>query len=286
MNRELKKVLYYIETHLDDVLDVETLSKVSGYSQYHFCRIFKASVGESLISYTSRLRLEKASLKVIDCDKSIIEIALEAGYETPNGFNKAFKKIFGQTPTEYKSRRLKLLQTYKDKMMQIPKIVQRDKAYVVYVRENGGYEKSCDKAWEKLSKQLNNLEQKLKDEVANTKILLDIKNGELLGICHDDPTVTKEENIRYDAAIAWGKKEVDFLTNQGFDTKEIAGGKHATILCKGGYKNVFESWMALYVWCEQNGHKFRDLSPFEKYLNSPNDVSEEELLTEIYIPIE
>lgn len=283
MNTQISKVLYYIETHLDDSLDVKTLAKIAGYSPYHFSRIFKMCVGESVISYASRLRLEKASFKMIIANKSIIEIALETGFETPNGFNKAFKKIFNMTPTEYKSRRTNLLQSYKDKMMQTPKIVERETTYVVYTREIGGYEKSSEIAWKRLSKQINDWGKSFKDE--SVDITLDPKEAEILGICHDNPSITEDENIRYDASLAWGKKEIDFLSTQGFDTKEIPDGKYAMVLYKGNYAKAINSWMALYAWCEENAYTFRDYPPFEKYLNLPQDVSEDELLTEIYLPI-
>jgi AraC family transcriptional regulator len=284
MNTQILKVLYYIEAHLNDSLDVKTLAKVAGYSPYHFSRIFKMYMGESIISYVSRLRLEKALLKIISNNKSIIEIAFEAGFETPNGFNKAFKKIFDITPTEYKNIRISLLHSYKNKMMQTPKIVERETTYVIYVREIGGYAKSSEIAWEKLIKKLNEWNKNFKEK--SIKLKLEQKKVEMIGICHDDPSVTAEENIRYDASLAWGKKERDFLSKQGFDTKEIPDGKYAMVLYKGAYVNIVDSWMALYSWCEENGYTFRDYPPFEKYLNSPEDVSEEELLTEIYIPID
>jgi len=284
MNTQILKVLYYVEAHLNDSLDVKTLAKVAGYSPYHFSRIFKMYMGESIISYVSRLRLEKALLKIISNNKSIIEIAFEAGFETPNGFNKAFKKIFDITPTEYKNIRISLLHSYKNKMMQTPKIVERETTYVIYVREIGGYAKSSEIAWEKLIKKLNEWNKNFKEK--SIKLKLEQKKVEMIGICHDDPSVTAEENIRYDASLAWAKKERDFLSEQGFDTKEIPDGKYAMVLYKGAYVNIVDSWMALYSWCEENGYTFRDCPPFEKYLNSPEDVSEEELLTEIYIPID
>ncbi|MCF6330585.1 MAG: AraC family transcriptional regulator [Sulfurimonas sp.] len=287
MNRQIKKVLYYIETHLKDDLDLETLAKVAGYSRYHFCRIFKASVGESVISYYTRLRVEIASLKVMSYNKSIIEVALEAGYETPNGFNKAFKKIFGMTPTTYKSKQMYLLKNFKDNMMQTPKIVQRDETYIVYERETGEYMKSSQIAWTRLSEQLNNLNITLKDQQECVDMKFDSNNRELLGICHDNPSTTAPKNIRYDAAISWSKKEIDFLNEQGFETKNIPAGKYVTVLYKGnndGNKSL-ESWTKIYIWCEQNNYQFRDFPPFEKYLNTLEEVSEDELLTEIYVPI-
>jgi len=286
LNEHIEKVLYHIETHLDDVLDVETLARVAGYSPYHFCRVFKVSVGESVISYATRLRIERATLKMMNNDRSIIQIALEAGFETPNGFNKAFKKIFHLTPTEYKKQQLRLLQNYKDKMMQTPKIVTRDETFVVYERECGGYEKSSDIAWKKLSKELNDLIEKLKDNPVHKDITIDVKDAELLGICHDDPNVTDEKNIRYDAAIAWDKKKIDFLKEQGLNTKKIEGGKYVMVLYKGGYEKAMDSWSGIYNWIGENGYKFKDSPPFERYLNTPMEVSEDKLLTEIYVPLE
>lgn len=286
MNSQIQKVLYYIETHLDDELDVEILSKIAGYSPFHFCRIFKAYVGESVISYTTRLRVKKASLMVLDNQRSIIEVALDVGYQTPNGFNKAFKKIFGMTPTAYRSRRIEMLRTFKEKMMQIPTIVERDTAYVVYRREMGAYEQSSEVAWKMLSEDLNGLGAKLVEEDIKTEIVLDPKNAELLGICYDDPTTTKEDNIRYEAAIAWKKDEIVFLKKRGFDTKEIPGGRYAVVLYQGGYKKAIESWLGMYAWIEENGYKIRDIPAFEKYLNTPLEVSEADVLTEIYIPID
>lgn len=283
MNSHIAKTLYYIEKHLDGNLDVETLSRVAGYSPYHFCRIFKMSVGESAISYAARLRMERASLNVITSDKSIIEIALDAGFETPNGFNKAFKKIFEITPTEYRDRYGNLQKFYKERIMQTAKIVEREESYVVFGRELGAYEKSADSAWKKLSESLNNWGKDFKDD--SVEITLDEKEAEYLGICYDDPSVTPAEKIRYEAAIAWDQKEIDFLSTQGFETKSIPGGKYAVATYKGDYQKSLDAWMGIYAWIEQQGYTFRDIPPFEKYIDAHENVSEEKQLTEIYIPI-
>ena len=87
--------------HLDDELDIALLADVSSYSPFHFCRVFKAQMGESVMSYTTRLRLESASIEVGMGNKPLINVALKAGFQTPSGFLKAFKKRFGATPTVY-----------------------------------------------------------------------------------------------------------------------------------------------------------------------------------------
>jgi AraC family transcriptional regulator len=111
------------------------------------------------------------------------------------------------------------------------------------------------------------------------------RRAEAIGICHDDPQVTDEANIRYDASLAWAKKEVEILADYGFETKIIAGGKYAKVLYEGGYKDAEKAWYGLYAWIEENGYSFRDEPAFEKYLNMPEEVDEAELLTEIYVPI-
>lgn len=285
MNRQIQKTTYYIETHLDDELSGELLAKVAGYSHYHFCRIFKLNMGESVLSYTTRLRLQRASREVSRGQKSMIEIALDAGYQTPTGFLKAFKKQFGSTPTEYKSNFQPLQNRYKDLTMENIEVVERDEAYVVFTREMGDYNKSSEIAWKRLSAEMNSLGERFQERAPKIEMNLGMGNGEAIGICHDDPKVTDEANIRYDAALSWGKNEVDELANYGFETKRIVGGKYAKTFYKGSYEKAEEAWYGLYAWIEKNGYEFRDEPAFEKYLNAHLTQNESEIETEVYVPI-
>ena len=285
MNTQIQKVMFYIENHLDDELDLIILAKVAGYSHFHFCRIFKMSVGESVMSYAVRLRLERASTEVCRDKKSMINIALDAGYQTPTGFLKAFKKRFGTTPTGYKSSSKVLLHKYKDIRMKNVKIVQREDVHVVFTREMGNYMKSSDVAWDRLSKKMNSLEKEFALNPPSIKMDLGEGNGEALGICHDDPEVTDEANVRYDAALAWGKAEVEELAKYDFDTKKVAGGKYAMVEYKGSMEVADKAWYGLYAWIEKNGYAFRDEPAFEKYINAWNETDPTKIQTEIYVPI-
>lgn len=285
MNSQIKKVTYYIEAHLDDELNGELLAKVAGYSHYHFCRICKLHMGESVLSYTTRLRLQRASREVSFGQKSMIEIALDAGYKTPTGFLKAFKKKFGTTPTQYKNNPLGLFNRHKDVKMENIEIVERDEVYVVFTREMGHYEKSSEVAWKRLSKELNGLGKRFEERTPKIEMNLDVQRSEAIGVCHDDPEVTDEVNLRYDAAIAWGKDEVNELANYGFETKTVAGGKYAKIFYKGDYKTAEKAWYGIYAWIEKNGYEFRDEPAFEKYLNVHETTNPNQMETEIYVPI-
>jgi len=284
MNSQIQRVTYYIEGHLNDELDVIKLAKIAGYSHFHFCRVFKIYIGESVMSYTTRLRLERATTEIYLGKKSIINIALDAGYQTPTGFLKAFRKRFGTTPTEYKSSSKRLLHKYKEIKMNVPEIVTRDEINVVFTRELGEYSKSSDVAWRRLSTMMNSLHDKFAKNPPEYTMNLEKGKAEALGICHDDPQVTNEENIRYDAALAWGNKETEVLAKYDFETKTIAGGRYAKVEYLGA-SNSEDSWYGLYAWVEKNGYTLRDEPSFEKYLNGDIDTDVEKMLIEVYVPI-
>ena len=165
------------------------------------------------------------------------------------------------------------------------KIVQREVAYVVFTREMGDYEKSSKIAWERLSAAMDNLEKKFAQRLPKTAMCLGRGNGEALGICHDNPEVTEEAKLRYDAALAWDKKDVEELANYDFETKSVAGGKYAMVEYMGGMEAADRAWYGLYAWIEKNGYTFRDEPAFEKYINACNETDPTKIQTEVYVPI-
>ncbi|MCK5830135.1 MAG: AraC family transcriptional regulator [Methylococcales bacterium] len=285
MNKRIQKAIYHIESHLNDELDIFLLADISAYSRFHFCRVFKAQVGESVMSFITRLRLESASFDIQLGNKPMIDIALNAGFQTQTGFLKAFKNRFDATPTDYKRISMKSLKNYQEIKMEMPEIVTRETTFVVFTREIGDYFKSSDIAWGRLTGELNRLEEKFKKVPAYNEIDFDEKKAELMGIIYDDPSIVEQEKLRYDACIAWSEAEIIFLQSKGFETKTIVDGKYAKVLHKGCYETSDDSWFGLYEWIEKNKIELRDKPSFEKYLNTPDDVKSTDLLTEIYVPV-
>jgi len=285
MNPQIQKVTYFIETHLDDAFELEQLARIAGYSPYHFCRIFRIHLGESALSYAGRLKLERAAREMMLAQKSMIEIAMDAGYQTPTGFLKAFKQRFGTTPSNYRQGSQTEFNQYKEIKMNQPQIVTREAVDVIFVRELGEYQKSTARAWSRLSEKLENLRETFKERPPKSPMKISPESGEAIGICHDDPKVTNEENIRYDAARAWDKDDIQELKNYGFETKTIAGGRYAKVFYLGISKGT-EAWYGLYAWIEKNGYSFRDEPSFEKYLNGATQRDLEKFEVEVYVPIE
>ena len=95
----------YIENNLDRDFTLEEIAAVTGFSKYHFHRIFHVFTGETLFQFIQRLRLEKgATLLLNDPAKPIINIALECGFASSASFAKSFKQYFGCTATNWRNQ--------------------------------------------------------------------------------------------------------------------------------------------------------------------------------------
>lgn len=98
----ISAVISYIETHLNEKLDLDTVASAVCYSKYHLHRMFTDTVGITLHDYIQRRQLTEAAKLLVLSEKPIIEIALIAGYESQQAFTSIFKSMYKQTPLEYR----------------------------------------------------------------------------------------------------------------------------------------------------------------------------------------
>lgn len=98
----MRRALDYIDGHLDEALDLETVSRVAAFSKFHFHRQFSATFEVSVHRYVQLARLKRASRRLAGKDASVTEIALDAGYESPDAFARAFRQRFGQSPSSFR----------------------------------------------------------------------------------------------------------------------------------------------------------------------------------------
>jgi AraC family transcriptional regulator len=141
---------------------------------------------------------------------------------------------------------------------------------VVYVRHVGPY-MECGKAWKTL--------------VAAAQ-----QNGWFgpntmqIGIGHDNPEVTPADELRYDACLTVG----DQVQPSGeVQVQEIFGDEYAIVTHRGSYAGlpVAYRWI-FHEWIPSSGWAIRKTPCFEVYVNNPNSTAEEDLITEIYVPLE
>ena len=142
---------------------------------------------------------------------------------------------------------------------------------VLFVRKTGRYDKAASEAWATLM------------GFAYSRRLIN-KDTKGIGISHDDPEITPEENIRYDACISI-HGHVKPEGEVGVQT--ISSGRYAVFLHKGPYQNFVETYRYIFSsWLPENDEKLRDMPCFELYLNrDPSRTKPANLRTEIFVPI-
>lgn len=91
----------YIEDHQDEVISLADLSKVAHFSPWYAAKIFKELIGLSPMDYIRRLKLANSALKLRDKKAKVIDIAYDVGFESVDGYQRAFYKEFKCNPKEY-----------------------------------------------------------------------------------------------------------------------------------------------------------------------------------------
>ena len=99
----MHRVLVFIDDHLEQSLSVAVLSEVAAFSKHHFQRQFSSLFGISVGRYVQLARLKRASYRLaFRDDGSVLEIALDSGFEGPEAFSRAFRRHFDQSPSRFK----------------------------------------------------------------------------------------------------------------------------------------------------------------------------------------
>ena len=100
----MQHVIDHIVSNLERPLPVEELAKVAGLSRAHFSRMFAASEGMSPAAFVLQKRLQRAvSLLTRAVGLPVKEVAIMSGFEDPNYFAKVFRRVFGASPTEFRT---------------------------------------------------------------------------------------------------------------------------------------------------------------------------------------
>ena len=188
--KRFAKVRDYIDKHLSEDLSIERLSQVANFSKFHFHRQFSHYAGISVSRYIQMMRLKRASGRLVfEPHVQIIEIALEAGFENPELFSRAFKRAFDQTPSQFRiypawkpwGERYRFPIKEGTSNMDV-KIVSFEETKVAVLEHRGPPEQVDDSAktfiaWRKESK------------------LSPVKTSKTYGIAYDDPDTAESRGL-------------------------------------------------------------------------------------------
>jgi AraC-like DNA-binding protein len=92
----------FIKTNQTEDLTLGQVAKAVNTSTFYFCKMFKKATGLNFTEYLSRVRIEKAKNLLLNPNLRVSEIAFEVGFQSLTHFNRVFKRIVGQSPTEYR----------------------------------------------------------------------------------------------------------------------------------------------------------------------------------------
>ena len=101
---QLRNVLTYIAEHYREKIKVADLAGLSGFSESYFMSFFKQYVGMSCIQYINHYKIQKAAHALEETSQPVMEIAMDHGFDNISYFNLQFRKEFGMTPREFRSR--------------------------------------------------------------------------------------------------------------------------------------------------------------------------------------
>ncbi len=93
----------YIAENSDEKISLTDVARAMGMSATHLSEKFKEVTGMNFVRYVARARFEKARTLLHDVDLRITEIAFAVGFQSLSQFNRVFKKLCGQSPTEYRT---------------------------------------------------------------------------------------------------------------------------------------------------------------------------------------
>jgi AraC-like DNA-binding protein/mannose-6-phosphate isomerase-like protein (cupin superfamily) len=101
---KMKIIMKHVENHYMEKITIADIAEVAGFSESHFMRYFKETMGVSFVDYLRRYRLTMATRLLLASDASILSISEEVGFDNLSYFNRAFKKEYGMTPSRYRKQ--------------------------------------------------------------------------------------------------------------------------------------------------------------------------------------
>lgn len=274
-HRQLDKVIKFIGEHLNEELNLDQLSEVACFSKYHFHRLFTAYTGLPLQQYIRWLRLKRAAHQlIIHRDQSIINIAIDAGFESHEAFSRAFKQTCGISPSQF--RQESSWQAWEAPPYQLS--LQQDTKMNVTIKNMPA---------KRLAVLEHRGDPKLVGDSVNRLITwaraqsidLKPKPGEAFGFGYDDPKITPPAEFRFDLAITIPEHFV--LQGDGILEKHLPAGRYAITMHKGSHDKIGDTVYALYRdWLPNSGEELGDLPCIFCYHSFEHEVAETELLTE------
>jgi len=98
----VRRARAYIVGHQADPIDLENVARAMHVSTFYFCKMFKKATGLTFTEYLGRVRIERAKTQLLNPNRRVSEIAYDVGFQSLTHFNRVFRQVAGQSPTEFR----------------------------------------------------------------------------------------------------------------------------------------------------------------------------------------
>ncbi|MCM3548977.1 AraC family transcriptional regulator [Shouchella clausii] len=273
----------YIESHLDNELLLDEIAAIACMSRFHFQRMFRMLTGYTVTEYIRNRRITIAAQELVYSKSKVIDVAMKYGYESPEAFTKAFRRIHGIPPSDAK-KHSQSLKAYPKISFQIQlkgdvemdyKIVEKD-AFTV-VGKSIRTTTICGENNQKIAAFWNESNQNgLSKELAKNCGPLG-----LLGICIDFDK--QQENLTY---LIAAEKNIDQIPVE-WETRQIPAATWAIFPVHGAMPDAMPKvWDRIFSeWFPATGYEHSGGPEMEVYLSDADPYSKD-YYSEIWIPIE
>lgn len=273
-------VLAYIDANLEDDLSVKILSQVANFSVYHFHRQFTAFVGVPVSRYVQLMRLRRAAHCLSSLAQySVLDAALDAGFESPEAFSRAFRRAFGTTPSAFRKQPnwqvwnavFTIPHFSRSIIMQI-RLVEFHEVRVAALEHRG----APGLVNESVRKFIEWRLQSGQSPVASSRSF---------GIPFGNPDTATAEEFRF--AICGETHEPVAANEFGVTERVIAGGRCVVVRHVGSTDHIGESIYPIYRdWLPTSGEELRDEPLFFDYLSIYPETPQDQWQTDIYVPLQ
>jgi AraC family transcriptional regulator len=289
----INRVVNYIDAHLADPLDLDSLAHVANFSAWHFHRVFQGITGETLADCVRRRRLESAAQFLLRSPKqTALHIALQVGFASAEVFSRVFKSHFGCTPTAWRAGAWQSWATlHKDQQRKIHQAQRKEHQDIqLLFRQDSTLWPTRDDADQNSLNQGKTMQVEIKT-LPSVRVAYLRHTGPygnvgipkawdrfatwcgarglmaprrvMWGVSHDNPNVTAPEFCRYDCCI---EVEAAFQPEGEIGVQQIAGGLYACQLFTGNSETIAQAWMQLYgQWMPSSGYQPADGVSLELY---------------------
>lgn len=281
-HHRIMTVVDYIWSNIDKQIDINLLADVACFSPYHFHRIYREMMHETVAVTVRRLRLHYAAYQLLYTDCKLADLAKQLNYGSAEAFIRAFSQYYGASPASYRASKQATYQL--NKRPELTTRLQLDKDYPeMYQVEiktlpklslgglahQGSY-LEIGQAFEKLS------------GMAFAHNLFG-EHTRMLGMYFDDPESKPIDELDSFACITCDQAQAE---KAGLQLLDMPAGQYAVLVFKGPYAELEPVYQWFYGnWLPESGHEPADAPAYEEYLNSPRETAPADLLTAIHIPL-